>query len=118
MTSECHILQTLFICSGCDFVGLERATMMRRFFENAWFITGSQWCPGTLTDTAPGREEQGILSFVRLIGSVYFMKHLVEFSHTTPCTLYTSLTQHGLHYVQQHKQFIKNIRGKVWIAKW
>ena len=108
-----HVLPTLFICSGCDYisfcVGLREATMMRRFFENAWFITGTQEFPGTLADTAPGREEQGFLSFVRLIGTVYFKKHLVEFSPTTPHALYTSLTRHGLHYVQQHKQFIKYI---------
>ena len=61
------------------FVGLGKATMMRRFFENAWFITGTQKFPGTLADTAPGRKEQGFLSFVRLIGTMYFKKY----SHTT-----------------------------------
>ena len=113
-----HVLQTLFICNGCDyisfFVGLGKATMMRRFFENAWFITGTQKFPGTLADTAPGRKEQGFLSFIRLIGTVYFKKHVVEFSHTTPRALHASLTQHGLDHVQQQKQFIKYIRGKVW----
>ena len=77
--------------------------MMRCFFENAWFITGTQEFPGTLADTAPGRKRQGFLSFVRLIGTVYFKKH----SHTTPRALYTSLTQHGLDYVQQ-----QDTRGK------
>ena len=43
--------------------------MMRRIFENAWFITGTQEFPGKLADTAPGRKGQGFLSFVRLIGT-------------------------------------------------
>ena len=42
------VVQTLFICSGCDFVSFfvgfapGNATIMRHFFENAWFVTGTQ----------------------------------------------------------------------------
>ena len=50
-----RVLQTLFICSGCDyisfFVGLGKTTIMKHFFQNAWFITSSQDIPGTLADT-------------------------------------------------------------------
>ena len=52
------------------------------FFDNAWFITGTLEFTGTLADAVPGRKEHGFLSFVRLIGTVCFKKHLVEFSHT------------------------------------
>ena len=38
--------------------------MMRRFFENEWFITGSQEFPGTLADATPGKKEQGFLYFL------------------------------------------------------
>ena len=68
------------------------------FFQNAWF---------TPADTIPGREEQGFLSFVRLVGTVYLKKHLAEF-------MYTSLTQSGLGHVQQHMLFIESIRDSVW----
>ena len=37
------------------FAGFGKATIMRHFFENAWFITGKQDIPGTLADTAPCR---------------------------------------------------------------
>ena len=61
------VLQTLFICSGCDyisyFVGLGKATIMKHFFQNAWFITSSQDIPGKLADTDHQMDE-GFLSFV------------------------------------------------------
>ena len=66
---------------------------MRHFFMNAWFITDTQDILGTLADTAPGRLDNGFLSFVRLIGTVYFKKHLAEFTVTTPRTLYMSFSQ-------------------------
>ena len=65
---------------------------MRHFFMNAWFITDTQDILGTLADTAPGRLDNGFLSFVRLIGTVYFKKHLAEFTVTTPRTLYMSFS--------------------------
>ena len=88
------------------FVELGKATMMRRFIENAWFITGTREFPGTLADTSPGMKEIGFLSFVTLICTVYFKKHLAEFSHTTHRALYTSITHQGIDHVQQHKHFI------------
>ena len=107
------VMQTLFICSGCDyisfFVGLGKATIMKHFFQNAWFITGSQDIPGTLA-IDHGREEDGFLSFVRLIGTVYFKKHTLD----TPHALYMSLTQDSTDSVQQHKKFIEVIRDSVW----
>ena len=78
------VVQTLFICSGCDYVsffaGFGKVTIMRHFFENAWFITGTQDIPGTLADTPPDRVEEGFMSFVRLIGTIYFKK--------TPCSVH------------------------------
>ena len=112
------VLQTLFICSGCDyisfFVGLGKTTIMKHFFQNAWFITGSQDIPGTLAHTHPDLMEEGFLPFVRLIGTVYFKKHLAEFTLDTPRALYMSLSQDGVGPVQQHKRFIEVIRECVW----
>ena len=88
------VVQTLFICSGCDylsfFAGFGKATIMRHFFENAWFITGTQDIPGTLADTAPNRVEDGFMSFVTLVGTMYFKKHLAQFTVNTPRALYMS----------------------------
>ena len=56
--------------------------------------------------------EEGFLSFVRLIGTVHFKKHLAEFTLDTPRALYMSLAQDGIGPVQlqQHKRFIEVIR--------
>ena len=87
---------------------------MKHFFQNAWFITCSQDIPGTLADTGHDQIEEGFLSFVRLIGTVYFKKHLAEFTLDTPRALYMSLAQDGIGPVQQHKRFIEVIRESVW----
>ena len=75
--------------------------MMKYFFQNAWFITGTQEIPGILAATAPGRVSVGFLSFVRLIGSLYFKKHLAVFILSTPSALYMSLTQNDVDHEQQ-----------------
>ncbi len=87
---------------------------MRHFFENAWFITGTQDIPGTLAATAPGRFEEGFLSFVRLIGTVYIKKHLAQFTVKTPRALHMSLAQSGVAPMRQHEKFIEAIRETVW----
>jgi len=70
--------------------------------------------PGTLADTAPGRLDNGFLTFVRLIGTVYFKKHLAEFTVTTPRALYMSFSQSDVGPIQQHKKIIEAIRERVW----
>ena len=82
-------------------------------FQNAWFITGSQDIPGKLADTDHAQMDEGFLSF-RLICTVYFKKHLAEFTLDTPRVLYMSLAQDGTDSVQQHKKFIEVIRESVW----
>lgn len=115
---QASVLQTLFICNGCDylsfFAGFGKATMMKHFFMNAWFITGTQDSPGTLTGTAPGRLDDGFLSFIRLIGTVYFKKHLAELTVNTPCALYMLFSRSDVGPMQQHKQFLEAIRERIW----
>ena len=112
-----RVLQTLYICSGCDYIsffaGIGKTTMMRHFFENAWFITGTPSIPGTLADTDPSVMEEGFLSFIRLIGTVYFKKHLSVFIQDTPRALYNSLTS-NMTPIQQHAKFLETIRDGVW----
>ena len=110
------VLQTLFICSGCDYIFCRPmiTTIMKHFFQNAWFITYSQDIPGTLADTGHDQMEEGFLSFIRLIGTVYFKTHLAEFTLDTPRALYMSLAQDGIGPVQQHTRFIEVIRESVW----
>ena len=60
---------------------------------------------GTLV--SHGRKDEGFLFFVRLIGRVYFKKHLAEFTVDTPHAVYMSLTQDGVGPVQQHIEVIR-----------
>lgn len=69
--------------------------------------------PGTLADTVPGRLEEGFRSSVRLIGTVYFKKHLEEFTAHTARALSMSLAESGVGHMQQHKRFIEAIRERV-----
>ena len=54
------------------------------------------------------------MSFVRLIGTIYFKKHLAQFTVNIPHALYMSLTQSDVAPMQQHKKFIEVIRETVW----
>ena len=112
------VLQTLFICTGCDYVsffaGIGKATFMRHFFENASFITSTQEVPGALADTASDVMKQGFLAFLRLIGTTYFKKHLAAFTHKTPRALYLSLSCSNVTPDQQHRKWIDNIRDAIW----
>ena len=75
-----------------SFAGIGKATIMRNFLENAWFITGTQDIPGTLADTNPGRVEEGFMSFIRLVGTI-LLRNIWHSSLNTPRALYMSLTE-------------------------
>lgn len=47
------------------------------------------------------------------IGTVYFKKHLAEFTVTTLRTLYMSFSQSDVGPIQQNKKFIEAIRERV-----
>ena len=75
------LLQSLFICTGCDytsfFVGIGKATFMRIAFQHCEFINSDTTAfPGSLTHTAQCKDK-GFLAFIRLVGTVYFKKHLL-----------------------------------------
>ena len=90
------VIQTLFICSGCDFIsffaGIGKTSMMRIFYENAWLICGMDSLPETLAQTDIDNLKEGFLSFVRLVGLAFFKKHLSCFVHDTPRVLYIQLS--------------------------
>ena len=82
-----QILQTLFVATGCDYIsffsGIGKATFLRYFFQHSEFITsGQENITGTLADvgtSAENENEQGFMSFLRLVGVVYMMAvHLLE----------------------------------------
>ena len=94
----CLILQTLFICTGCDYISyfksIGKVTILNNFFQHASLICGINM-PGFLHNTTLTNRENGFLSFIRLTGTCYFKKHLTAFvaikGHKTPTHLYNSL---------------------------
>ena len=112
-------LQMLFIVSGCDytsyFTGIGKAAFLNAFFHYSDFITGNTQ-EGSLCDNSSEREiKTGFLSFVRLIGTLYFKKHLSAFVALkcvqTPIQLFNSIA--GDTVEDRHELWYGNIRGIV-----
>jgi len=68
--------------------------------------------PGFLHNTLPDNKEYGFLSFIRLIGTCYFKKHLTAFialkGHKTPKHLYNSLDP-SIQLEEKHKLWLNQI---------
>ena len=113
------ILQTLFICTGCDYISyfkfIGKATILNTSFQLASFISGRD-IPGFLSNTSPSNKHYGFLSFVRLVETCYFKKHVTAFialkGHNTPNHLYNSLDP-SLPIEYRHKQWLHEIRETV-----
>ena len=121
-TSELpQILQTLYVCTGCDYVSLfsrlGKATFLRYFFQYATFITGksSLSTPGTLGSRHfPANWKVDYLAFLRLVGTVYFKKYSSGFTTQSPATYYSSFDHLGLSPQDQHHKWLDSIRETIW----
>ena len=78
---------------------------------NCWPLTGTVSI-GTLADTCDSSREQGFLSLVRLVGTVYMKKYLPFFKHDSPRTLFNSFPSDDP--VAQHKLWYECVRSTVW----
>ena len=109
----CLIMQCLFISTGCDFVSyfksFGKATILNNFLQYASFISGST-AIGNLHQTNVTTKESGFLSFVRLVGTCYFKKHIAAFianySHSTDTCL--SVTERHQAWLQKIRQTVSN----------
>ena len=110
------IMQTLFVCTGCDYVsffnGLGKGTFMCYFFQYASFITGTG-SEGSLANNSfkDNDYENGFLSFLRLVGTVYFKKHSTGFDTHSPASHFLNFTT--IQYIAQHKQWLSDIRENI-----
>ncbi len=110
----------LYICSGCDhisyFAGIGKAMFCNVFFQHASFITGSEM-PGELSFTTVDAIKENCLSFLRLIGTLYFKKHfsaMVSLRETeTPQQLLNSKGSLGTDIAKQHEIWYDDIRSIV-----
>ena len=118
-TSIVNIMQTLFICTGCDYVSyfksIGKSTFFNLFFQYAEFVCGVNM-PGCLNETNPDNRESGFLAFIRLVGTAYFKKHLAAFSslynHETPLHLFNSIDS-SLSDQERHHKWLQTIRSVV-----
>ncbi len=116
-----RILQTLYICTGCDYISffskLGKATFLRYLFQYANFIIGKNdpSTPGTLgSSPLPINWELGYLPFLRLIGTVYFKKYSTGFNTQSPVEHYATFDHLGLSAEQQHLKWLEDIRETIW----
>ena len=113
------IMQILFISTGCDYISyiktLGKATILNIFYQYSQFISGTNM-PGLLYHTNSSTKANGFLSFVRLVGTCYFKKHLAAFialkGHETPFHLYNSLDA-SLPNREKHELWLQEIRKVV-----
>jgi hypothetical protein len=112
-------LQMLFIVSGCDytsyFAGIGKAAFLNAFYQYADFITGNKQ-EGSLSNNSTENETKtGFLSFVRLIGTLYFKKHLSAFVALkyvqTPVQFFISIAERTIE--ERHEVWYSNKRGIV-----
>ena len=109
-------MQCLFIATGCDFVSyfksFGKATILNTFLQYAGFISGSN-IMGSLHQTDATNREQGFLSFIRLVGTCYFKKHIAAFianyEYSTPIQLYNSIDK-SLPTEERHQGWLQKIR--------
>ena len=98
------------LCSYFKSIG--KAKVLNNFFQHASFIAGSNM-PGSLQNTSQSNKEIDFLSFIRLVGTFYFKKHLNAFvalkGHKTPTHLYNSL-EASLQPREKHEKWLQNIR--------
>ena len=113
-----QVMQTIFVCSGCDYISffshIGKASFLRYFFQYANFITGKVTpSKGTLADVAlqDNSYQKGFLAFLRLVGTVYYKKHAISFGLPSPASHFA--TFHGESTLQQHKDWIMDIRQTV-----
>jgi len=84
------------------------------FYTHANFISSGRDYPGTLADTDTSSETLGFLSFVRLVGSVYFTKNKKWFTKATPESHFNSTVKPGNSPLQNHLEWLDAIRMKIW----
>lgn len=93
-----HVLQTLYVVSGCDYISFfsetGKATFQKHFYQHAAFITGGEHnTTGTLADTSLENEafNSDFLAFMRLVGAIYFKNIQVDLIHIRQQPIFLSL---------------------------
>lgn len=106
------IITTLFLATGSDYTSFfGKATVLNTFFMHSDFIVGENM-DGSLANYTTENRDSGFLSFLRLVGTLYFKRHLSSFISLmqiqTPNQLYHSIDP-SLSTEKRHEKFIEII---------
>ena len=112
-----EILQVIYVTTGCDFTsffsGIGKVAFLKAFYCYSKFITTpGEHTPGSLTDISP--ESHGFLSFIRLVGVAYFIKHKPAFAAETPSSQFQGFYAPGANSEEHHMQWYNGIRSCIW----
>ena len=106
----------MYVCTGCDYTsffrGIGKATFICCFYQYAHFgSSGKEAACGTLADTDlnSGLVDMAYLSFLRLVGTVYFTIQGL----TQPILAHISI-QIGKPPEEQHHEWLEDIRQTIW----
>ena len=107
------VLQSLYASTGCDynpfFSGIGKGSFLKAFYTHAEFICSN----GSLSDIDPNNKE-GYLSFLRLVGTAYFLKYRGTYQGTkSPVYLFHSCKSTSS--LEQHITWLNKIREHVWV---
>ncbi|XP_072029408.1 uncharacterized protein [Amphiura filiformis] len=113
-----HIVQVLYIASGCDFVsyfeGQGKSTFLKILCQYCRFIAGQKDSNfGSLHNTDHDSSRLGLLAFYRLIGCVYFQSNRVSLNkYDTPENVFKTCTSTDI--LTKHHQYLDIIRQGTW----
>lgn len=92
---------------------------MNHFYQHAEFIAGRQ-SSSSLSQTKTSEMKSGFLSFLRLVGTAYFKKHLStvvsRLGFETPNQLYNSIDS-TLSEEDKHKEWYISIKRVIMVMK-
>ena len=109
------VLQSLYASTGCDynpfFAGIGKGSFLKAFYTHAEFICSD----GSLSNIDPNNE-QGYLSFLRLVGTAYFLMYRATYHGTkSPVHLFHSCKSTSISSLEQHIMWLNKIREHVWV---
>ena len=115
------IMEMVYVCTGCDYVSffhsLGKASFMNALYHCAEFITADKDnTPGSLSDFDELSNKEGFLSFLRLVGCAYFIKHKSAFLPTyhTPVSYFNSFHKDGQSPREHHLKWLDDLRDRIW----
>ncbi|CAH1790882.1 unnamed protein product, partial [Owenia fusiformis] len=120
------VFQSIFIATGCDYVSsfkkISKTKVFSIFYQYATFIISSSEYLGSLHQTGVDDYNLGFLSFIRLVGCLFFTRCNVAFhdlgvKDKNPTSLFKYFAEEHFHSLDQsisiHRAWLSSIREKI-----